>query len=96
MTYEEAKRLGLEWTKGHDINLDGWRSVIAVLLQRIQIAETTNANLHEHIRELSKEVDALSMDLGIKNQDFRLPDQPQLADIAREVRTLDRRDVDAQ
>ena len=74
MRYDEAKKLGTEWTKGHDVSLDGWRSVIAVLLTRIN--------------ELEAENEALAIDLGIKNNDFKLPPQPQLqtiADIIREV-----------
>lgn len=88
MNYLEAKRLATEWTTGHDTTLGGWRSVVAVLLQRVTILETTNQNLHEHIAKLQSENEALSLDLGIKDNDFRLPDQPQLktlADIIREA-----------
>ena len=46
MTYEEAVKLGKDWTQGHDISLDGWRSVIAILLQR-------NRELEEHMVDLT-------------------------------------------
>ena len=39
MNYEQAKELAAAWTQGHDISLDGWRSVIAVLLQRVNELE---------------------------------------------------------
>lgn len=88
MNYQEAIKLAQAWTKDHDVRLDGWRSVILLLSNRITVLETTNQNLHDHISKLQHQIDALSLDLGIKDQDFRLPDQPQLktiADIIRET-----------
>ena len=70
MNYDEAIKLARNWTMDHDISLDGWRSVIAVMLQRITILETTNKNLHDHCHRLTKENEALSLDLGIKQKDF--------------------------
>ena len=72
MKYQEALSLAQQWTKGHDVNLDGWRSVIAVLLERVTALETTNKNLHEHIRRINGQVEALSLDLGIQEQEFLL------------------------
>lgn len=40
MTLEEAKMLGRSWTTGHDTDLGGWRSVIAVLLARVEELES--------------------------------------------------------
>ena len=91
MDYHEAKQLGQSWTTGHDVNLGGWRSVITVLLQRITILETTNKNLHDHCQRLSRENEALSLDLGIKDQDFRLPPQPQLQTIADIIRECEKK-----
>lgn len=82
MNYEEAIKLARNWTTDHDIGLDGWRSVIAVMLQRITVLETTNKNLHEYCNKLAKENDALSLDLGIKEKDFVLPPQPYLKTVA--------------
>lgn len=70
MNYEEAKKLGKNWTQGHDVSLDGWRSVISVLLERITILETTTKNLHDHLARLQEENAALSLDLGIKDKAF--------------------------
>lgn len=86
MNYLEAKELGEAWTKDHDISLDGWRSVIAVLLQRISVLEMSNAELTKALAKIQLENEALSLDLGIKDQDFRLPPQPQLKTIADIIR----------
>lgn len=40
MNLNEAKQLARAWTQGHDVDLDGWRSVIAVLLARVEELET--------------------------------------------------------
>lgn len=82
MNYEEAKRLAIEWTKGQDVSQDGWRSVIAVLLDRISKLEGNIVYQHDRMERLTRENDALSLDLGIRDADFRLPDQPQLRTIA--------------
>lgn len=87
MNYEEAKRLAHSWSQGVGAEADGWRAVLGVLLQRIESLEQVNVELTRACRRVQSENEALSMDLGIKNQDFRLPDQPQLktvADIIRE------------
>jgi len=73
MNYQEAVKLAQEWTRGQDVSLDGWRSVIAVLLERVTVLETANKNLHDHIRRLGGQIEALSLDLGIQEQDFLLP-----------------------
>jgi hypothetical protein len=39
MNLDEAKTLAQAWTTGHDVSLGGWRSVIAVLLSRIEELE---------------------------------------------------------
>lgn len=39
MNLTEAKLLARSWTKGQDVSLDGWRSVIAVLLARVDELE---------------------------------------------------------
>lgn len=72
MTYDEAIKLAHEWTKGHDLSLDGWRSVIAILLARNTALEANTANLTQAIHRLQRENESLSMDLGIKNKDFVL------------------------
>jgi hypothetical protein len=71
MNYQEAKHLAQAWTTDHDINLDGWRSVIAILLQRVNMLEDNNASLTKHLHHLNQENERLSLDLGIKNRDFR-------------------------
>ena len=71
MTYQEALYLAETWTIDHDPNLDGWRSVIAILLQRVKLLEANNANLTLHAEKLRQENERLSLDLGIKNRDFR-------------------------
>lgn len=91
MNYAEAIKLAHEWTKGHDPSLDGWRSVIAVLLQRVTVLETSNKNLHEHCDQLRQEIDRLTLDLGIKNNDFVLPPQPQLRTIADIIKECERK-----
>jgi hypothetical protein len=53
MNYLEAKKLAEEWTKGHDIGLDGWRSVIFLLNQEIDSLEETNAFLLSQIDKLN-------------------------------------------
>lgn len=40
MTLEEAKMLARSWTTGQDTELGGWRSVIAVLLARVEELES--------------------------------------------------------
>lgn len=82
MNYQEAKTLAEAWTKDHDTELEGWRSVIAVLLQRINTVESANKELNGALAKMQLENESLSLDLGIKDQDFRLPPQPQLKTIA--------------
>ena len=43
MNYQEAKRLAQAWTQGVDVNLEGWRSVMSVLLARIDELEGKKA-----------------------------------------------------
>lgn len=68
MNYEEAKKLAQAWTKDHDVELDGWRSVIAVLLSRTTHLEAHNENLTATVRRLQNENEALSLDLGLRNK----------------------------
>ena len=87
MNYDEAKKLAEAWTTGQDINQDGWRSVIRVLMDRIYCLEAAVDESYKHCSKLRQENEALSLDLGIKNNDFKLPPQPQLktlADIIKE------------
>jgi hypothetical protein len=87
MRYEEAKTLAESWANGIDPDLGGWRAVIAVLLQRINALEGHVHAQNEHMSRLSSENEALSLDLGLREKDFRLPDQPRektIADIIRE------------
>lgn len=72
MTYDEAQIRAQEWTAGVDPNQSGWRPVMLLLLQRITILETTNKNLHDHCNKMRHEISCLSLDLGIKDQDFIL------------------------
>jgi hypothetical protein len=88
MQYKEAKELAENWTLGHDISLDGWRTVVKVLLDRVSLLEGANQDLNASLHRMQRENEALALDLGIKEQDFRLPPQPQLrtiADIIKEV-----------
>jgi uncharacterized membrane protein YcgQ (UPF0703/DUF1980 family) len=39
MNYQEAKRLAQAWTQGVDVSLEGWRSVMSLLLNRIDELE---------------------------------------------------------
>jgi hypothetical protein len=75
MNYDEAKKLADLWTKNHDPDLDGWRSVIAMLLERVESLEATNAGLFSLMKKIQLENDKLSLDLGIKNEDFSKGDQ---------------------
>lgn len=43
MNYQEAKRLAQAWTQGVDVNLEGWRSVMSLLLNRIDELEGKKA-----------------------------------------------------
>ena len=91
MNYSEAKKLAVEWTHGHDVSLDGWRSVIAVLLQRVNALEGHLHSQNERIARLNQENEALSLDLGIREKDFRITDQPQLQTIADIIRECERK-----
>lgn len=74
MTYAEAIQLAESWTRDHDISLDGWRSVITILLRRVKMLEANNISLSSHLEYLRRENERLSLDLGIKNKDFRASD----------------------
>ncbi len=56
MNYKEAVNLAKEWTKGHDIDLDGWRSVILLLYRRVMILESLNHDQDKEIQSLKKEL----------------------------------------
>lgn len=66
MNYDEAKKLAAEWTHGQDVSLDGWRSVIALLLARVEFLENHLKHLNDHVGRLLTENEALSLDLGLK------------------------------
>jgi hypothetical protein len=53
MNYLEAKKLAELWTQGHDVSLDGWRSVVMLLNQEIDSLEKTNAFLLSQIDKLN-------------------------------------------
>jgi hypothetical protein len=89
MDYYEAKKLAEAWTKGHDINQEGWRSVIRVLMDHIQHMETDLSSAYKNCQRLRSENEALSLDLGIKNNDFRLPPQKQLQTVADIIKECD-------
>jgi hypothetical protein len=82
MNYQEARKLAEDWTTGIDPSLDGWRTVVKVLLDRVCLLEGANHDLTSALNRLQRENEALALDLGIKEQDFRLPAQPQLKTIA--------------
>ena len=84
MNYKEAINLAEAWTKGHDPNLDGWRSVITVLLHRTKEQEARITALESRLRDLNyfceslrQENERLSLDLGIKDKCFTIKEQSQ-------------------
>jgi len=72
MNYVEAIRTAKQWTNNINPQDEGWRGVMAMLVQRIKILETTNAGLHDIVKQKMIEIERLSLDLGIKEQDFVL------------------------
>ncbi len=82
MNYDEAKKLAEAWTTGQDISQEGWRSVIRVLMDQIQHMETDLDSAYKNCQRLRNENESLSLDLGIKNNDFKLPPQKQLQTVA--------------
>lgn len=91
MNYEEAKQLAHSWSQGVGAEADGWRAVLGVLLQRVESLEKVNADLTRACRRVQSENEALSVDLGIRNQDFKLPQQQGLQTIADIVRECEKR-----
>ena len=89
MNYLEAKRLADLWTKDHDPNLDGWRSVIKVLADECTTLEQNYLHLMEVNRKLRSHIEALALDLGITNQDFVLQPVRGLSEAAQAVREMD-------
>lgn len=89
MHYKEAKELAENWTMGIDPSLDGWRTVVKVLLDRVTLLEGANQDLTAALHRMQRENEALSLDLGIKSQDFKLPPQPQLQTIADIIKECD-------
>jgi hypothetical protein len=73
MNYEQARNLAAAWTSDKDIELDGWRSVIAVLNQRIIALERVNESLNEQNKQLISQVECLAIDLKIKDHGSLLP-----------------------
>jgi hypothetical protein len=82
LNYDEAKKLAEAWTTGQDISQEGWRSVIRVLMDQIQHMETDLDSAYKNCQRLRNENESLSLDLGIKNNDFKLPPQKQLQTVA--------------
>jgi hypothetical protein len=82
MDYYEAKRLAEAWTTGQDVSQDGWRSVIRVLMDHIYAMEADLKSAYGNCQRLRSENESLSLDLGIKNNDFKLPPQKQLQTVA--------------
>lgn len=64
MTYEEAIKLARDWTQGVDVSQDGWRSVIAILLQRNTLLETYVVDLTTAVRRLQLENQFLRDEAG--------------------------------
>jgi hypothetical protein len=72
MTYLEALKAAKQWTEGINPQDEGWRGVMAFLINRIEFLERNNSDIHALLRKKKDEVEALSLDLGIKQQDFAL------------------------
>ena len=73
MNYANAIKTAKHWTEGIDPRDEGWRGIMLLLLQRILALENTNANLHDLVNKQSLEIAKLSLDLGIKQEHFKLP-----------------------
>lgn len=56
MNYQEAIQLAQAWTKDHDVELDGWRSVILLLFQRVQMLEAHNVALQDRVQQLESKL----------------------------------------
>lgn len=56
MNYQEAIMLAQAWTKDHDVELDGWRSVILLLFQRVQMLEAHNVALQDRVQQLESKL----------------------------------------
>jgi hypothetical protein len=56
MNYQEAIKLAQAWTKDHDVELDGWRSVILLLFQRVQMLEAHNVALQDRVQQLESKL----------------------------------------
>lgn len=56
MNYQEAIQLAQAWTKDHDVHLDGWRSVILLLSQRITALEAHNIALQDRVQQLESKL----------------------------------------
>lgn len=72
MNYQEAEKAAKQWTEGINPDDEGWRGVMLLLLQRIAAADKTSASLQSLLNKKTLEVESLSLDLGIKQQDFVL------------------------
>lgn len=91
MNYEEAVKLGKAWTKDTDVDGDGWRAVVYLLLQRIEVVEKHLDSLNKCYERVRNENEALSLDLGFKEKCFEMPSQPQLKTIADIIRECERK-----
>lgn len=69
MNYQEAKRLAQAWTQGVDVNLEGWRSVMSVLLSQIDTLEKANAELTACLYKITREPPKTLADIIKDTQD---------------------------
>ena len=91
MNYDEAVKLAKAWTSQNDADNGGWRAVISVLLQRVEMLEAHLASLNKCYERVASENEALSLDLGFREKCFELPPQPQLKTIADIIKECERK-----
>ena len=91
MNYEEAIKLAKAWTSQNDADNGGWRAVISVLLQRVEMLEAHLTSLNKCYERVASENEALSLDLGFREKCFELPPQPQLKTIADIIKECERK-----
>lgn len=91
MNYEEAIKLAKAWTSQNDADNGGWRAVISVLLQRVEMLEAHLTSLNKCYERVASENEALSLDLGFREKCFELPPQPQLQTIADIIKECERK-----
>ena len=91
MNYDEAVKLAKAWTSQNDADNGGWRAVISVLLQRVEMLEAHLESLNKCYERVRSENEALSLDLGFKEKCFEMPAQPQLRTIADIIKECERK-----